>query len=807
MVNEFRFALRQLAKRPGFTAVVVLTVAVGIGATTAIFSVVNALLLRPIPVADPERLVNIEERTEQGRFKTSFSLPEYLEYRERAVGVADVAAHHLSDIMLNTGEETAATLALDVSGNYFDVLDIEAARGRFFTEDEASGPDAASVAVISHALWRNALGADPAVVGRTIIVNSQPLTVIGVAPAGFQGTMVGARPAAWLPAALYERVHHAGDPYRWGQMTLFQLFARLAPEMQRPQAEARLTAIARHLAQDHWYWGEAPVGVRLREFSAVPPAMRDAAREFVSLLLIAAGLVLAIAAVNVAGMLLARGADRGREMAIRLALGARRRRLVSQLLVESVTLAMLGGAGGLVLASWLADLLATTRPPGAGSFSLDLGLDARVLVFAVGVSVVTGVAFGLVPAIAATRRNVNETLKNTATGPRRLRLRSAMVAGQLALSLVLLATAGLFVRTLQSALTTQHGFDPENVLAVELNLRLNDYDEPRGRAFYAHLLERVRALPGAESAALAEVVPLGFTWQQRGARIPGFEPPPGQPAGFSVGYNVVSPGYFRTLRMPLIEGRLFDQSDRPGRSRVMIINETFARRFWPNESPVGRRIEFSSEHAEIIGVVPAGRYRAFDEEPTLFAFVPFEQEYRENMWLHVRARRELRGLVAAIRQEIRALDPNVAPISVTTVEDILGSSLFPQRLAAGLVGGFGLMGLLLAAVGVFGLLSFTVAQRTREIGLRMALGAKQADVLRLVLRRGLVLVVIGTGAGLAVAVLATRLVRGLLVNVSPTDPVTLVAVVGLLTFVALIAAWLPARRAARVHPMEALRYE
>lgn len=805
-MNDLKYAVRQLGKRPGFTAVVVFTVALGIGATTAIFSVVNTLLLQDLPVTEPARLVSVEERTEKARFKSAYSLPEYQEYRERAQ-FAEVAAHHLSDIMLNTGEATSAELALDVSGNYFRVLGLDPAIGRFFTEDEARGPGAAGVAVISHELWQSAFGGVPEVIGRTVIVNSQPLTVIGVAPAEFHGTFLGARPRVWLPLGLYQRLHPQRPIAAWGQSTWLQLFGRLAEGVTTEQAEAHLGAIALQLADEHEYWeGEAPVGVRLRQFSALPAGLRDAIRGFVTLLLVSAGLVLAIATVNVAGMLLARGAERGREMAIRLALGARGRRLVTQLLVESVLLATLGGAVGLVLATWLAEFLATVRPPGAGAFQLDVGLDGRVLLFAVGVSVVTGIVFGLAPAFAATKRSVNETLKDGATGPKRLRARGAMVAGQLALSLVLLVTAGLFVRTLQTALDTQHGFDPENILAIELNLRLNGYDESRGRAFYAELLERVRMLPETESAALARVVPLGLSWDQTRARIPGVDAPPGE-SGFVVGFNVVTPDYFQTLRMPLLEGREFADRDREGETRTIIINETFARRFWPNESPIGRRVWFSGDDAEIVGVVPAGKYQSFTEERTLFAYIPFDQAYGPDMTLHVRVRGSLATLMGSIRREIRAIDQNAAPISVTTVEDILGSSLFPQRLAAGLVGGFGLIGLALAAVGVFGLLSFTVAQRTREIGLRMALGARPGDVVRLVMGRGVALVIVGVGVGLLVAMLATPLVRGLLLNVSPTDPVALIGVVGLLAAVASVAAWLPARRAARLDPMGALRTE
>lgn len=807
-MNDLRYAFRSFRKRPGFVGVVVLTLGLGIGATTAIFSVVNAILLRPLPVRDPERLVNIQEQTEQGRLTSSVSLPEFLEYRERSSGVTDVAAHHLSDITLNTGAQAGVTLALDVSANYFDVLGIQPALGRFFSEDEARGPGAATVVVISYDLWQSELGGDASVLGRTIHINGQPLTIIGVTPRGFHGTMLGARPRVWLPAGLYDRLQARRDVYTWGWHTWLQLFGRLDPGVELEQAEARFTAIARQVAATHEYpsVGQAPTAMRVRPFSALPSRIRDGARGFVALLFGTAALVLAIATVNVAGMLLARGADRGREMAIRLALGARRRRLIGQLMIESVALALAGGMAGLVLAVWLTDLLAAVPPPFAGPFQLDLSIDMSVLLFAALVSVGTGALVGLAPAFHATRRDVSETLKDGGTHPRRSRLRSIMVAAQLALSLVLLVAARLLARTLQLALNIDHGFDPRGVVAMELNLRLNGYDAGRGRALYDGLLERVRALPEAEGAALAEVVPLGSSRQQTPVRVPGFEPPPGEP-GFWVGYNVVSPEYFETVRMPILSGRGFTEADRDGRQPVLVINETCARRFWRDESPIGKRVERAGVEAEIVGVVPDGKYRSFSEEPTAFAYVPFAQEYAQAMWLHVRARGDMAGLVAGIRGELRALDPNVAPIVVTTLEDVLGSSLFPQQLAAVLIGGFGLVGLSLAAVGMFGLLSFVVAQRTREIGLRMALGARQGDVVRLVLTDGVKLLGGGAAIGLVAALATTHVLRGLLHGVSPTDPVTLLVVVALLAGAALAAAFLPARRAARVDPMTALRYE
>lgn len=809
MINlfaDFRFAVRMLVKRPGFTAVAVLTLALGIGATTAIFSVVNGIVLRAPPVQDPNRLISIQERTEQRKLKNSFSLPEYLAYRDRAHDAVELAAHHLSDVMLNTGVQTSAALAMDVSGNYFNVLGVRPALGRFFTEEESRGPGAAPVAVISHALWQEELGGEAGVLGQTVHVNSVPVTVIGVAPRGFHGTMLGARPRVWLPLGLHERLQPGRDPYAWNRMIWLQMFGRLAPGVQARQAEAALGTIARQLAAEREYWeGEAPVGVRLRSFSTIPLGLRDGVQGFVALLLATAGLVLGIAAVNVSGMLLARAATRGREMAIRLALGARRRRLVRQLLVESLVLSSLAAAAGVVLAVWLTGYLESVQPPLAEGFALDLGVDATVLLFTVFIAGVTGVFFGLAPALHATQRQHGEALKGGAHG-RQTRLRNAMVAGQLALSLVLLVAAGLFVRTLQSALDTQHGFDPEGVLAVELNLRLNGYDEARGLAFYDELLIRVKALPGTESAALAQIIPLGFEWDQTRLKVPGLDVP-ADASGIPVGFNAVSPGYFEALQMPFLAGRGFSEADRAESRPVMIVNQTLAERFWPDASPIGKRVQRGSREIEVVGVVPDGKYQSYSEDPKLFMYVPFAQQYAHAMWLHVRWQGDMAPSVAAIRNEIRALDANVAPITVTTVEDVLGASLFPQRLAARLVGGFGLIGLALAAVGVFGLLSFVVVQRTREIGLRMALGAERRAIMWLVLTDGIRLLATGMLIGLVAALASARVLAGLFHGISPSDPATLVAVCAVLAMVTMFATLLPARRAASVNPVEALRHE
>jgi predicted permease len=810
LASDLRVGARRLWGSPGFTLAAALTLAIGIGATTAIFGVVWAVLLRPLPVREPERLVSVQQISEGARLTSAVSLPDYLDYRDQAADALAVAAHHISDATLSTGTEARIGLATDVSANYFDVLGVAPAAGRFFTAEEADERDATAVVVLSHAFWARAYGSDPAALGRPLRVNGQPLTIVGIAPAGFTGVMLGARPDVFVPVGLYARLQLGRAPLVRGKMTWLQMFGRVNAGRTRQQAEARLDAVAQRLRAEHEYpEGWVPQGAKARAFSAVTPQMRSGVAGFLSLLSAAAALVLVIASVNVAGMLLARGAARGREMAVRAALGAGRARLVRHVLAESVLVAAAGAALGVLLAVWLAGVFAGVEPPFAKQFRIDVPVDATVLAFGVMAALVSSLLFGLLPALQLARATPMSALRESSpTGTSdRATLRSLLVAGQVALSLVLLLAAGLFVRTLQRALATPQPMDSDGVLALSLNLRLNGYDETRGHAFYEQLLARLRALPGAESAALASIIPLEPAWDQTRIEVPGFTAADGD-AAFEVGRSAVSPGYFETVRMRLLAGRTFTDADAHGGTRAMIVNETFSRRFWPNGSAVGAHVQRDGADVEIVGVVPDARYRETDEPPTLYAYFPLTpDEYESSLWVHVRPRAEVGPLMAAIRAQIAALDPDVPPIMVTTIDDVMGTALFAPRLAAALVGGFGLAGLVLSAVGLFGLLSYLVAQRTREIGVRIALGARPLQVVGLVLGEALRPLCAGIALGVAGALALARSLSALLHGVDPGDPVTFTVVPLALAAVALAAAAIPARRATRVDPATTLRSE
>lgn len=802
--RDLRYAARSLRRTPAFAVAALLTLALGIAAPTVMFTVANALLLRPLPVQEPERLARVQQIRQDGTVDGVASLPEFQAYRERSGHVfSGLASHHGSDVTLATDAGAEIARAVDVSGDYFDVLGVRPALGTFPRGPQAERPDAEAVVVISHDFWRSRFGADSAVIGRVLRVNGQPLTVVGVAPRGFSGALLGDRPAVWLPIGLISRLQGKDPSDRgWGWL---QLFGRLRTGVDRERAQVAMSGIARDVAAlgvhaEGWTTIDAKVG----GFSAIPARMERPVAGFMFLLLAAGALVLLIATTNVAGMLLARGSGRRREMAIRLAIGAGRWRLVRQLLTESLLLAVAAGATGVLGALWATGQLAAIRPPFGGEFAIDFPIDIRVLGFAAALSVVSAVLFGLTPALHAVGRDVVPGLREASPGVRRSRLRGALVAGQLALTLMLLVAAGLFVRTLRSALALDQGFEPQGILAMQLNLELNGYDEERGLIFYDRLVERVRATPGVEAAAIGRMIPQGGGWNTR-VSVAGHDWPAGE-AGIPVGFNAVSAGYFEAMRMPVLEGRDFRPEDVSATPMPIVVNQTFAQRFWPGGSAPGQVLRFALEDAVVIGVVP--RSDRAGEDPRPYAYVPFgPKRYSHGMWLYVRTRGDPAQLVNALRARIAELDPNVPPVAVATVEEALAGTLFPQRMAARFIGGFGLAGLLLAATGLFGLLSFAVAERTREIGVRMALGASRRDVVRMVLLDGMRPLAAGLALGLLGAFAVTRLLAGFLHGLSPTDPATFVAAPMLLLAVSLAAAWLPARRATRVEAVRALRVE
>jgi predicted permease len=806
LLQNLRYAGRQMRRNPGFSVVVVVTIALGIGATTAIFSLANALLLRPLPVHEPGRLIGMVEVRESTDDTYACSYARIMEYREGVGEVVRFGAHGFSQLAFQAGDEARVLAGGFVTGDYFDLLGLVPAHGRFIVADEEVSGVPEPVAVISHALWQREFGGDPGVLGTTIRLNSQPVTVVGVAPAGFQGVERGFALDLWVPIPMYAVLNPGSDIYHPNREFWLVGLGRLLPGYDAAAAEAVLSGIALGM-EERSEWARGVVGVRVSPLTGVQPSFVGPLRLFFGLLLAAAGLVLLIACVNVAGMLLAQGTGRRREVAVRLALGAERRRLMGQLLTETTVLFLAGGAAGVLLASWLTRMLSTLpqRMPGELSMvSLDVGMDARVIAFGLLLAGGTALLFGLAPALRATRPELVSALKEgLGATARRSRLRSAFVAGQIALCTLLLVSAGLLVRSLQSALAIDPGMDAHGVVVAAVDIGPHGYDEARGRLFFQQLRERLEARPEVQSVALAGQVPLTFTQNVYSVAIPGHETPEGGQT-FSIDLNIVSGGYFGVLRIP-VEGRAFTAADGPDAARVAIVNRTMADRFWPGGDAVGQYVRMGGAEVEIVGVAADGKYHRLVEDPIPYMYLPFGQSYQANMMVHVRAAGPVAPIPSLMRRELALVDATVPLHAPASLERAVRISLLPQRLAAMVIGSLGALGLLLAAVGLYGVLAFVVGQRTREFGVRMALGAGASHVFRLVFGQAGALVLTGLGVGLVLAFGATRLLSTLLVNVSPTDPATFVLVALVLGAVALLAAYGPARRATRVDPLITLK--
>jgi predicted permease len=691
---------------------------------------------------------------------------------------------------------------------------VNASKGRTFHQDDDNTPLANPIAVLSYESWQKRFGGDPGIVGKDVLLNNHQFKVIGIAPEGFKGTELVYTPEIWLPSSMIKWVEPGSDWLEDRNTRNFFANGRLKPGVSARQAEASLNLLAQQLAKEYPETNEGQ-SIKVVPPGFILPDLRGAVVSFTWVLMGAVALVLVVTCTNLAGLMLARATDRRREIAIRLAMGANRVRLIRQLLTESVLLSLAGGVAGVMLAFWIVNVLLAFKPPIDFPLSMDVNIDWHVLLFSLCVSVLAGAIFGLAPALEATRPGLSQALRETSAqgGAARTRLRSVLVVAQIAISLVVLIAAGLVVRTLQQLQTMNPGFDPQNALTMSFDLGLQGYDDQRGEQFYHQLTERVQSLPGVKSAAVSSYIPLSLNYNSRNIFIEGQPAERGENVPTAMNASA-GPRYFETMHTPLVQGREFNDQDQAKTEQVAIVNETFVRRLMPNVSSpaeaIGKRFAFGSAGGpfmRIVGVAKDGKYFSITEDQRPFVWTPMAQDYQSGGILTVRTEGRPEALLGAVRKEVQALDPNLPLFDVKTLTEHMRFALFPPKIAATVLGVFGLVALLLSAIGIYGITSYTVAQRTHEIGIRLALGAQLSDVLKLVLSHGLKLTIIGAALGLLGAYLATRAITSVLYGVSATDPLTFVGVSVLLIGVALVACYVPSRRATKVDPLVALRSE
>ncbi|MBI4473101.1 MAG: ABC transporter permease [Acidobacteria bacterium] len=814
--QDILYAVRTVLKQPAFAVVAILTIALGIGANTAIFSLVNAALIRPLPVESPEELMFVYHGTRETPYLTA-SYPDYVDLRNQNTVFSDLIAYAQSQVSFTSGEGTEIISAVVVTGNYFDMLGVRPILGRDFASEEDQVPNTHAVTVLNYAFWQGRFSGDPNIVGRSLMINGRNFTVIGVAPPGFTAPDLLSDFSIYVPMMMQELVRPpsaggGGNPRMLDQRgrRWITMMGRLKPGISREEAQGNITAINEQIQQLHAATNREIVAT-LHPATEGRPGVRQRLIPVAWLLMTVAGIVLLIACANVANLLLVHNTSRRREIAIRLSLGASRARLISQLLMESAIISIAGAAIGLLIGSWSLSLLfRATAIQTIIPIRIDLGLDPRVLTFTLLLSFLTGVVFGLAPAVRSARTDVVPELKNDvsgADGGRLFGLRNTLVIAQMAMSLVLLAAAGLFLRSLWASQSTALGMDLERVALMQLNLNLAGYDRPRSTEFYRRVVERVEAIPGVEAAGLSRVLPLSGATRLTFLFLEGRDYPDNRADQFPA--NTVSSNFFASLGIPLIRGRNFNDQDGPQSQRVAIVSKTLADRAWPGQDPIGKvvRTAAGAPPIQIVGVVADSKYGSTREENQPVVYYPLSQNLETYMFLTVRTPSDPARLLAVLRSQVQAMDPRLPLSNVRTMLEHVRIALLPDRLAVLLLGVFAGLAVLLAAVGTYGIVSYSVSQRTREIGIRMAVGAQNIHVLKLIVGKAMMLAVIGILIGLAAAFGVTRFARAFLFGVTPTDPLTFAAVAAILAVVALVSSYIPARRAAKMDPLAALRIE
>lgn len=806
--NDIRYGIRMLAANPGFSAIAILSLAIGIGANTSMFSLADAMLLRPLPVDHPADIVRVVSTSQAERYGR-LSIPDYIDFRDHAKSISGLVGYKNIPLGFNPNPDAPAKLMLGlaVTANFFDVLGVRPSLGRGFRADE----DREAVVIISDSTWESQFGRDPSVIGRAVKLSKVDFTIVGVAPASFPGLDRYAHESMYVPIGVTPRfAPDEKDLLGHRDRLNLSVYGRLQPGRTASEAQAELQTIARNLEQVYPDTNRGRGALAMPELQARVRVDPDDALQ-TAIFLAIAGLVLLIACANVASLLLSRARARSREIAIRLAIGASRARLLRQLLTESLLLAFAGGVAGLGLALVGIKFFSAIRLPTALPLWLVAHLDLRVLAFCAAASVLSGIVFGIAPALHTLRTDLSGTLKSgdaALSGKRRrFQVRNILVIGQVAVSMLLLLIAGLLVKDFANATGFTAGFRTDHVLLLTMDPSLVGYQESQGRAFYRQLEERVSGLPGVRSVALGEHIPLGVTSSSKNVLIEGYEMPRGQQS-LSMLVNPVDEHYFNVMQIPVVAGRNFQASDTPSSVPVAIVNEAMAQTYWPKRSPIGGRIQMGKQTLQVVGVAKNIKYRDMSEHPLPFLYLPFSQQYESLMTLHVETAVDPATLAGPVLAEIRRLDAATPVQDVQTMQHFFREgALFGNRLITQVVTVIGLFGLLLAVTGLYGVIAYSVSRRTREIGIRMAIGADPGSVARLVLRQGMKLTVIGGAIGLVLSLLASQVLGSLLVGVSARDPEVYVAVPLLLAAISLLACYIPARRAARIDPLLALRQD